>query len=190
MVAFIKSMDSKAWKFMVKGWDPPINRDKDGKITNVLKAEEYWDDEYDKLSQGKSKALNTIFNGMDKNISRLINNCTIAKVKDFFSPTTKRSKMNIILSCRGIKQTLTLEKYLDLSMLHGHLQCKDFEFIEEKISQRLASWQHKLLNKAYCLTMVRYVLNSIPNYYMKVIWLPQPTCEFIDRMTRNFFGER
>lgn len=49
-VAFIKSMDNKAWKFMVKGWDPPMIKDKDDKITDVLKAEEDWDDEDDKLA--------------------------------------------------------------------------------------------------------------------------------------------
>ena len=45
IMAFIKSMDNKAWKFVVKGWDSPMTRDKDGKIIDVLKAEEDWDDE-------------------------------------------------------------------------------------------------------------------------------------------------
>lgn len=50
MVAFIKSMDIKAWKSMVKGWDQPMIRYKDGKITDELKPEEDWDDEDDKLA--------------------------------------------------------------------------------------------------------------------------------------------
>ena len=40
MVAFIKSMDGKAWKSVVKGWDPPMAKDKDGKITDIVKPEE------------------------------------------------------------------------------------------------------------------------------------------------------
>lgn len=62
MVDFIKSMDIKAWKFMVKGWDPPMTRDKNGKIIDMLKAEEDWDDQDDKSAQGNSKALNALFN--------------------------------------------------------------------------------------------------------------------------------
>lgn len=50
MVAFIKSMDNKAWKYVVKGWDPPMIRDKNGKIIDMLKVEEDWDDEDDKLA--------------------------------------------------------------------------------------------------------------------------------------------
>lgn len=61
-----------------------------------------------------------------------------------------------------------------------------FWVLEDKISQGLASWQHKSLNKASHLTLVRSVLNSFPNYYMQVAWLPQPICDFIDRMSMNF----
>lgn len=53
-------------------------------------------------------------------------------------------------------------------MLDGHIQHKDFEFLEEKTSQRLISWHYKLLNKASRLTLVKSGLNSIPNYYMQL----------------------
>ena len=79
MVAFIKSVNIKAWKVMVKGWDPPMVVGLDGKATNVVKAEEDWDDKDEKSSEGNSKALNALFNGVDKNIFRLISDCTIAK---------------------------------------------------------------------------------------------------------------
>jgi hypothetical protein len=50
----------------------------------------------------------------------------------------------------------------------------------------LASWQNKLLNKAGRLTFDKSVLNSIPNDYMQIAWLPQTICDSIDRMARNF----
>ncbi|CAK8531346.1 unnamed protein product [Lathyrus sativus] len=109
----------------------------------------------------------------------------VAKSKAFFSASTKRIKIDLVVSNTYIKKILTLVKYLGFPMLHGHIQCKDFEFPEAKIGQRLTSWQCKLLNKIVRLTMVRYVLNSIPNYHMQVAWLPQPTCEFIDMMANN-----
>lgn len=90
----------------------------------------------------------------------------VAKSKVFFSTTTKRSKLDLIVFNICIKQTLTLDKYLGFPMMYGHLQHNDFEFLDEKIIQILALWQHKLLNKVGRLTLVRSVLNSIPNYYM------------------------
>jgi hypothetical protein len=109
-----------------------------------------------------------------------------AKSKIFFSSSTRRGKIATIVASTGINRTHSLEKYLGFPMLHGRLQRRDFEFLEEKISKRLASWQHNLLNKAGRMTLVKSVLNSIPNYYMQVAWLPQTTCDSIDRMARNF----
>jgi hypothetical protein len=109
-----------------------------------------------------------------------------AKSKIFFSSSTRRGKIATIVAITGINRTHSHEKYLGFPMLHGRLQRRDFEFLEEKISKRLASWQHNLLNKAGRMTLVKSVLNSIPNYYMQVAWLPQTTCDSIDRMARNF----
>jgi hypothetical protein len=96
----------------------------------------------------------------------------IMKSKVLFSSSTRMGKMDSIVARIGIQRTLSLEKYLSFHMRHRRLQCRDFEFLGEKISQKLASWQNKLLNKAGCLTFVKSVLNSIPNYYMQIAWLP------------------
>lgn len=85
----------------------------------------------------------------------------VAKSNVFFSVITKRGKMDLSAPNTSIRRTLTLKKYLGFQMFHGHLQRKDFGFLEDKISQRLASWQHKLFNKAGYLTLVRFVLDSL-----------------------------
>ncbi|MCI79427.1 gag-protease polyprotein, partial [Trifolium medium] len=68
MVAFLKSIDSKTWKAVVKGWDHPVVTDKDGNATAELKSGEEWSKEEDELALGNSKALNALFNGVDKNM--------------------------------------------------------------------------------------------------------------------------
>ncbi|GAU12283.1 hypothetical protein TSUD_141910 [Trifolium subterraneum] len=133
----------------------------------------------------KSQALNIAstlksfadYSGLQVNVS---------KSKVFFSSNIRRGKISSIVTSTGINRTLSLEKYLGFPMMHGRLQRRDFEFLEEKISKSLASWKHNLLNKAGRMTLVKSVLNSIPNYYMQIAWLPQSTCDFIDRMARNF----
>ncbi|XP_058767373.1 uncharacterized protein LOC131641069 [Vicia villosa] len=79
MVAFIKALDSKAWKAIVKGWKHPVVLDAIKQPTSTLKLEEDWDDEEDNLALGNFKALNAIFNSIDRNVFRLVNTCEVAK---------------------------------------------------------------------------------------------------------------
>lgn len=77
MVAFIKSTESKTWKVVAKGWKHPVIISQDGRSS--LKRKFEWTDVEDNEALGNSKALNAIFNGMNKNMFRLINTCTKAK---------------------------------------------------------------------------------------------------------------
>jgi len=79
MSGFLKSIDSITWKTVLKGWEHPVALDADGNRTIVLKPEEEWTAIEDELVLGNSKALNALFNGVDKNMFRLIKQCTMAK---------------------------------------------------------------------------------------------------------------
>jgi len=79
MSAFLKSIDSKTWKAVLKGWEHSLALDADGKRTNILKPEEEWTAAEDELALGNSKPLNALFNGVDKNMFRLIKQCIVAK---------------------------------------------------------------------------------------------------------------
>lgn len=76
MVAFLKSLGNKAWKVMLKGWKHLIIIVEDG--TTNLKSETIWTNAEDEEALRNSKALNEIFNGVDKNMFRLINTCSKA----------------------------------------------------------------------------------------------------------------
>jgi hypothetical protein len=79
MSAYLKSIDSKTWKAVMKGWEHPVVLDKDGNKTTILKPEDEWTLPEDELSLANSKALNALFNGVDKNMFRLIKKCDVAK---------------------------------------------------------------------------------------------------------------
>jgi hypothetical protein len=79
MSAYLKSIDSKTWKAVMKGWEHPVVLDKDGNKTTVLKLADEWTLPEDELSLANSKALNALFNGVDKNMFRLIKKCDVAK---------------------------------------------------------------------------------------------------------------
>ena len=63
----------------MKGWEHPVALDKDGNKTTVLKPEEEWSNDEGELSLGNSKALNSLFNGVDKNMFKMIKQCIVAK---------------------------------------------------------------------------------------------------------------
>jgi uncharacterized protein (UPF0335 family) len=63
----------------MKGWEHLVALDKDGNKTTVLKSEDEWTLPEDQLSLANSKALNALFNGVDKNMFRLIKKCDVAK---------------------------------------------------------------------------------------------------------------
>src|ERR1044072_6036134 len=76
MIAFLRSMDNKTWKAIVKGWTPLVKKktDESTSVTTIdLKDEEDWTKEEDEEALANSKALNAIFNGVDKNMFKLIN---------------------------------------------------------------------------------------------------------------------
>ncbi|MCI76038.1 gag-pol polyprotein, partial [Trifolium medium] len=64
---------------VVKGWDHPKIQDANGVDTAELKPEEEWSNAEDIAALDNYKALNALFNGVDKNMFRLIKKCTVAK---------------------------------------------------------------------------------------------------------------
>lgn len=77
MIDFIKSMDNKTRKAVIKRWTHPTITGEDD--TQSLKPEAYWSKKEDDESCVNSYALNTIFNEVDNNGFCLINTCIKAK---------------------------------------------------------------------------------------------------------------
>ena len=134
--------------------------DADGNKTYVLKPEEEWIAAEDELTLGNSKALNALFNGVDKNMFRLIKQCTMAKdalkiLKTAYEGTTKVKSAKIQLLTTKFENLKMLE---DESIQDYHLNILDiansFESLGGKISDE---------------KLVRNILRSLPNRFdMKV----------------------
>src|SRR4051812_18793325 len=77
MVVVIKFVDNKAWRAVKNGWKHPEKVMEDG--TTVLIPEAQWNKTEEELALGNSKELNALFNGIDKNIFRLVQHCDLAK---------------------------------------------------------------------------------------------------------------
>lgn len=62
---------------MIKGWKNPIVTSED--VSTSIKPEADWTKVENDEAIGKTKALNIIFKGVDKNMLRLINTCSEVK---------------------------------------------------------------------------------------------------------------
>ncbi|MCI55401.1 gag-pol polyprotein, partial [Trifolium medium] len=83
---------------VIVGWTHPLITDADGNPTAEKKPEESWTKEEDEASTWNHKALNALFNGVDKNMFRLIKRCDVAKdawdILQTFNEGTKKVKMS------------------------------------------------------------------------------------------------
>ncbi|KAA0063440.1 gag-pol polyprotein [Cucumis melo var. makuwa] len=77
VIFFIKTLDGKAWRALVGGYEPPM-------ITvngvSVPKPEIDWTDAEEQASVGNARAINAIFNGVDLNVFKLISSQTTTKL--------------------------------------------------------------------------------------------------------------
>ncbi|XP_062102828.1 uncharacterized protein LOC133812992 [Humulus lupulus] len=101
MRAFIKSQDEKAWRSILLGWTPPI--EKDDKGNSKVKSELEWSIEDEKLSGYNNKGLHAIFNGVGEGFIKLISSCKSVKeawkiLQTQFEGTTdvKRSRFTML----------------------------------------------------------------------------------------------
>ena len=160
MIAFIKSMDDQAWKAVIKGWEPPKVNDDKGNPTDVVKDEEDWDDADYKGSVGNSKAMNALFNGVNKNIFRLIEHCTITKeawqVLKIAHEGTSKVKMS--------KLQLLTSKFENLKMKEDE-SIHDFHMNIIEIANASSALGEKMSESK----LVRKILRSLPKRFdMKV----------------------
>nr|KYP69523.1 Putative ribonuclease H protein At1g65750 family [Cajanus cajan] len=86
----------------------------------------------------------------------------------------------------NIRFTGLLGHYLGFHMVHGRVLAGQFDFILNKVQQRLASWKGKLLNRPSRVTLANVVVAAFPTYSMQMQWVPQKFCDALDRLTRQF----
>ncbi|PNX86516.1 gag-protease polyprotein, partial [Trifolium pratense] len=160
MMAFLKQIDSKTWKAVLRGWAPPVKMDKDGKPSLELKREEEWSKEEDELALANSKALYALYNGVDKHIFRLIKKCVSAKeawnILETVHEGTSKVKMSRLLLLTTKFENLRMNDDETIQEFHMTLLDYDnqFDALGEKIPEE---------------KLVRKMLRSLPKKFdMKV----------------------
>jgi len=159
--AFLKSIDSKTWTAILKGWEHPVALDADGNKTTVLKPVQEWTTAEDELALGNSKALNALFNGVDKNIFRLIKQCIVAKDAWEILKTTHEGTSKV----KSSRLQLLTTKFANLKMQEDE-NIQDYYMNVLDKTNSFDSLGEKLTDEK----LVRKILRSLPKRFdMKVI---------------------
>ncbi|KAL6544208.1 hypothetical protein OROGR_010705 [Orobanche gracilis] len=108
----------------------------------------------------------------------------LAKSRMFCSKNTAESVQQELENITGITRACNLGKYLGIPLLKGRVTKEIFSPIIDKVTSRLASWKHKLLNRAGRVCLAKSVLTALPVYSMQTLWLPQSVCDIIDKRIR------
>jgi hypothetical protein len=160
MAAFFKSIDSKTWKAVLRGWKPPVVLDKDENKIVVLKPEDEWSKEDDELALGNNKALNALFNGVDKSMFKLIKPCIVAKdawkILETAHKGTSKVKMSRLQLLTTKFENLIMKE--DKSIHEFHLSFLDIANSFEVLGEKMCDEK-----------LARKILRSLPKRFdMKV----------------------
>ncbi|KAF7841372.1 ribonuclease H [Senna tora] len=104
----------------------------------------------------------------------------------YFSRNVHHVRRQEISSALGFTITDDMGKYLGVPLIHGRVNRHTYNFIVDKVRNRLASWKCNSLSLAGRITMVQSVASAIPNYAMQTASLPIRVCNDVEKLNRDF----
>ena len=109
-----------------------------------------------------------------------------AKSKVYFSPNVDRDSRESFCDILGFASTPSLGKYLGIPIKHPGSSSQDFNFILDRVKNKLAGWKANLLSLASRAVLIQASSTAIPAYVMQCTHIPNKILEGVDRVNRNF----
>ncbi|CAN1766327.1 Putative ribonuclease H protein At1g65750 [Linum perenne] len=138
---------------------------------------------FSEASSSQARVINDI---LDRFCSASGQSVNKEKSRVFFCKNIPRSKASDIVEVLGMSATSDLGRYLGVPILHGRVTKQTYNFVLERLDNKLAGWKAENLSLAGRVTLASSVLNSIPSFVMQTAFLPVYLCDQIDRKIRNF----
>ncbi|XP_019179041.1 PREDICTED: uncharacterized protein LOC109174252 [Ipomoea nil] len=106
-----------------------------------------------------------------------------------YSRNTGQYDKDMVAQILGVTQAPNFGKYLGLPSFVGRNKKAAFAYIEDKIKQRIGSWNKRLLSQAGKEILLKSVAQAMPTFSMSVFMLPISICTAIERvMNRYWWG--
>lgn len=72
-------------------------------------------------------------------------------------------------------------------MIMGHRKAEIFNFLVERIDQKLDGWSHKTLSKGGKVTLLKTAAQVVPNFWISMFLVPVEIYEKIERKMNVFW---
>lgn len=81
----------------------------------------------------------------------------------------------------GVEEVMEAGKYLGVPMRVGKNKNETFNFIRDRVSQKLQGWGHRQISKAGKLILLKSAAQSLPNFWMSLFLIPKEISSSIQR---------
>jgi len=78
-------------------------------------------------------------------------------------------------------------KYIGLPSMIGRSKKDMFKFIKDRVWRKINSWGGRSLSKVGKEVMIKFVLQSIPTYFMSIFLIPSSFGDEIEKMMNSFW---
>ena len=111
---------------------------------------------------------------------------SLAKSKIFLPKYLDESRFCFLESELGLKISNSFGKYLGVPILVDSWDKKAFDFILEKMRDKLAGWKVRTLSLARRCTLIQAVTTTIPTHIMQCTMLSRKIYIELDKLNRDF----
>uniref|UniRef100_A0A0A9E3E3 Reverse transcriptase domain-containing protein n=1 Tax=Arundo donax TaxID=35708 RepID=A0A0A9E3E3_ARUDO len=116
-----------------------------------------------KASEANAEQLQSILDLYESSSGQKINK---EKSAVMFSRNTKANRRDSIKRTLAMTSEMVNEKYLGLPVYVSHSKKKAFQYLKDRIWNRIQGWREKLLSKARKEILIKAVAQAIPTYAM------------------------
>ncbi|XP_075671161.1 uncharacterized protein LOC142640761 [Castanea sativa] len=99
---------------------------------------------------------------------------TVSEVKSrvYFSPNVDSDLRETLSDILGFQSTSNIVKYLGIHIKHPGSSNQDFNFVLDRVKQKLSGWKANLLSMAGRTVLIQSASSTIPSYTMQCAYLP------------------
>ena len=108
------------------------------------------------------------------------------KSKIFFSSNVSVQVKLDICQQLGIQATNNLGRYLGFPILHKGRNGNAYNFVIERVQDKLAGWKARVLSPAGKRVLINSASTPIMEYYMQCCALPAKVCKAVDKLYKDF----
>jgi hypothetical protein len=104
-----------------------------------------------------------------------------------FSPYLDQNIQQAFYNIMPIQITANIDKYLGMPTTMRRARTQDFNFIMDRVWNKLKGWKEKNLSFSGRSVLINAVIQAIPTYMMSCFLIPKEICHQIEKAICNFW---